>query len=91
MSLQSQPPKQIPSDTARVALAVYPKGNLYMQVFDELGPDLFTQEQFAEFYAKRGQPGYSPVQLTVVTLLQFAENLSDRQSAMMAPNVKTRS
>ena len=32
-------------------------------------------------YGTRGAPGISPAQLAVVTVLQFAENLTDRQAA----------
>jgi hypothetical protein len=37
MSLQSTPFTAVPSETARVARAVFPRGNLYMRLRDELG------------------------------------------------------
>ena len=36
---------------------------------------------FAVAYGVRGAPGMSPAQLAMVTVLQFTENLTDRQAA----------
>ena len=38
-------------------------------------------EDFSQFYPARGQPGLAPWRLALVTVLQFLENLSDRQAA----------
>lgn len=70
----------VPIDTARVARASFPKGHLYLRVADEMGP-LFTDEQFADLYPTHGQPALAPWRLAVVTILRFAEDLSDRQAA----------
>ena len=43
MSLRPHPMSTVPADTARVAQAVYPKGNPYMTLPDELG-FLYTQK-----------------------------------------------
>jgi len=80
MSLQPLIIQQVPEDTARVARAAFPKGNPYLRLYDELGP-LYADQQFAALFPTRGQPGLSPAQLAVVTVLQFAERLSDRQAA----------
>jgi transposase len=42
---------------------------------------VFTDADFADLYPRRGQPAYGPWRLTLVTLLQFREGLSDRQAA----------
>lgn len=42
---------------------------------------LFEDEQFARLYPDDGRPGLSPGQLALVSVLQFAENLSDRAAA----------
>jgi transposase len=51
-----------------------------MQMRDELGP-IFEDEQFIRLFPSRGQPAASPVRLALVTMMQFAEGLSDRQAA----------
>ena len=51
-----------------------------MRMRDELG-DLYTDELFAELFPRRGQSAESPGRLAWVTVLQFAEGLSDRQAA----------
>jgi transposase len=66
--------------TARVARAAFPGGCLAMRVRDELGP-LFADEQFAAAFGVRGRPGWSPGQLALISVLQFVENLTDRQAA----------
>ena len=80
MSLQASPIPDVPAETARVARAAFAKGNRYLTWRDELGP-LYADEQFAELFARRGQPAESPASLALVTILQFMENLSDRQAA----------
>jgi transposase len=80
MSLQPQPTDRIPDETQRVARAAFPKGNVYMRMRDELG-DLYTDGLFAELFPRRGQSAESPGRLAWVTVLQFAEGLSDRQAA----------
>jgi hypothetical protein len=51
-----------------------------MRVRDEL-PGLFADAQFVSAFGVRGKPRISPGQLALVTVLQFAENLTDRQAA----------
>src|SRR5215468_11427857 len=80
MSLQPHAIYPIPEDTQRVARAAFPHGNIYMQVADRLGP-LYHDEQFTVLFPRRGQPAEAPARLALVTLLQFAEGLSDRQAA----------
>jgi transposase len=53
---------------------------LAMRIRDELG-ELFADAEFAEAFGTRGRPGWSPGQLALVTVLQFAENLTDRAAA----------
>lgn len=80
MSVQPRPWPEVPEQTAAVARAAFPKGTLAMRVRDEL-PGLFADEQFVSAFGVRGKPGISPGQLALVTVLQFAENLTDRQAA----------
>jgi transposase len=80
MSLRPNGLMQIPAETSRVARAAFSKGCLVMRVRDALGP-LFTDEQFAELFAARGRPAWSPARLALVLVLQFVEGLTDRQAA----------
>jgi transposase len=81
MSLRlQQPVPPVPDDTARIARAAFPRGNPYLLLRDRLGP-VFDDAGFADLYPRRGQPGYTPWRLALVTLLQFREGLSDRQAA----------
>src|SRR6266851_3054616 len=70
----------IPDDTARVVRAAFPAGHPYLTLADELGA-LFTDEQFASLFPTHGQPALAPWRLALVSILQFAEGLSDRQAA----------
>ena len=47
---------------------------------DELGP-IFDDRRFAALFPRLGRPAEAPWRLALVTLLQFAERLSDRQAA----------
>lgn len=70
----------VPEATARVARAAFPKGNRYMRLRDELGV-FYKDEDFAELYPERGQSAIAPWRLTMILIMQFLENLSDRQAA----------
>jgi transposase len=80
MCLLPQTSFVIPEQTERVAGAAFPKGSLCLRIAAELGR-IFSDEQFAELFPRRGQPAEAPARLAFVTLLQYAENLSDRQAA----------
>jgi transposase len=80
MSVQPRPWPQVPAETARVAKSAFAKGALAIRVRDQLGC-WYDDAGFAPAYGVRGAPGISPAQLAVVTVLQFAENLTDRQAA----------
>ncbi len=80
MSLHPQSPGPIPAETARVARAAFPKGNSYLQMRDVLGP-IYDDTRFAPLFATRGRPAEVPWRLALITVMQFAEGLSDRQTA----------
>ena len=81
MSLQPQQPIPVPEQTARVARSAFPHGkNVYMRMRDELGA-IYDDEAFAHLFPRRGQPGETPWRLALVTIMQFAEGLSDRRAA----------
>ena len=80
MSLQAEPIFDVPELTAEIARAAFPKGNIYMQMRDDLGV-FYNDEEFADLFSHTGQPALAPWRLALVTVMQFAENLTDRQAA----------
>jgi transposase len=80
MSLPRRPLESIPAETARVARAAFPKGSLALQLRDEVGV-VYQDAAFAALFPTRGQPAAAPWRLMLVTILQFAHNLTDRQAA----------
>lgn len=71
---------ELPEETQRVARAAFPKGNPYMRMRDELG-NLYEDAVFEELFSSTGQPAIAPWRLAWITVLQFAEGLTDRQAA----------
>src|SRR4051795_3177237 len=80
MSLKPQPIGQIPELTAYVARTAFPNGNPYVALRDTLGT-FYHDERFAALFPDRGHPAEAPWRLALVTVLQFAEGLADRQAA----------
>ena len=80
MSLHAPVVYCIPDETARVAHAAFPKGNPYLRMPDVLGP-IYLNPEFAALFPTTGQPACAPAQRALVTIMQFAEGLSDRQAA----------
>ncbi len=80
MSLQPSNPLFVPEETVRVAKAIYRRGNLAMNLRDELA-GIYHDELFADLYPVVGQAAEAPWRLAVVTVLQFAEDLPDREAA----------
>jgi transposase len=80
MSMRPKPIGPVPEDTARVARAAFPKGTTYVQMREVLGA-IYNDEDFAELFEARGRPAIAPWRLALVTLMQFSEGLSDRQTA----------
>ncbi|MFJ7416502.1 IS1182 family transposase [Streptomyces sp. NPDC098077] len=80
MSLHAKKINEVPEETTRVARAAFPKGSLAMRIRDELG-ELFSDSDFAGLYPARGKPAWPPGMLALVSVMQFAEGLSDRQAA----------
>ena len=51
-----------------------------MRIRDELG-EVYADARFTAVFGVRGRPGISPGQLMRASVLQFSENLTDRQAA----------
>jgi transposase len=80
MARKPEPMGPIPQATARIAKAACPKGSPFIMMRDVLGV-LFQDEMFADLFPHEGQPALAPWRLALVTIMQFAEGLSDRQAA----------
>ncbi|MGW4031641.1 hypothetical protein ACWEFL_20405 [Streptomyces sp. NPDC004838] len=83
MSLQPEGSPKFPEQTAVVARAAFPNGSLPIRVRDRLA-EVFADEPFAASFGVRGAPGTSPTVLLLVKVLQFTEDLTDRQAVAMA-------
>src|SRR6266705_2635855 len=70
----------VPEEMARVAGAAFPKDNPYLLLRDTLGT-IFQDDDFTALFPLVGQPGLPPWRLALVTIMQFRENLADRQAA----------
>src|SRR6202521_6219860 len=53
---------------------------MYLRLHAELA-SIYEDEAFKKLFPVRGQPAEAPWRLALVTVLQFAEGLSDRQAA----------
>lgn len=72
---------EVPAETARVAQAAFPKGHIYLTVRDALG-EVFADGSFSDLFSTdTGRPAVAPGRLALITALQFAEDLSDRQTS----------
>src|SRR5258707_7008419 len=94
MSLPRDGLHPVPVETARVAHAAFPDGNVYVRLREEVGTR-FDDELFTAVYSIEGhpalhpwqpalhpwQPALHPWQLALVSVMQFMENLRDRQAA----------
>jgi transposase len=80
MSLHPEKIGPVPKETARVAHAAFPKGNLCLRLRDALGT-IYDDALFADLFSHTGQPALAPWRLALVCVLQYVEDLSDRQAA----------
>jgi transposase len=82
MSLHPQPWPEPSGEITRAVGTIYAgkRAPMPIAVRDELG-EVFADAQFAVAFADRGPEGWSPGRLLLVTVLQAAEGLTDRQAA----------
>lgn len=80
MSLHPEEIGEVPEETARIAKASFPKGNRYIRLREVLGTT-FDDSEFADLFPQRGQPAEAPWRLALVCLVQYMEELTDRQAA----------
>ena len=65
MVLHPQSIKPVPTLTRKIAQQAFPKGNLYMNLRDELGI-FYNDEDFTELYSTEGQPALRPWHLALI-------------------------
>ena len=53
--LQAQPNDSVPEETARIAHQIFPKGNRYLNLRDELG-SIYSDHNFETLFSTHGQP-----------------------------------
>jgi len=73
-------PDPVVAAAVRAAFGGKRKPPLAVTMRDRLGAWM-SDELFAAAFGARGRPGYPPAMLALVTVLQMAENLTDRQAA----------
>jgi transposase len=78
----------IPDETAALMHRVFKRGHPYLLLVEQFGT-LLDNALFAPLFDRAGQPGYSPVRLTLITILQYMEGLSDAQAAESVGNCLT--
>lgn len=72
MTLHPQPGWTIPTQTMEVATAAFPKGNVYMKMYEQMG-QLYKDKDFICLYRTHcGQLAFSPARLALITIMQFA-------------------
>ena len=80
MSMKPHGLEPIPEETRQLVERLCPKGTKVPQLRDALGP-IYSDEQFAHLFPKRGRPAEAPWRLALVRVLQAVEGLTDRQAA----------
>lgn len=78
--LQQKSISPVPEETKRVAHAAFPKGNTFITMRNEIGT-LYNDQDFEALFPTHGQPAFSPWRLALICVMQFMEELSDRQAA----------
>jgi transposase len=81
MALHARDRFSVPEETAKVARAAFPKGNIYMTMRDKLALWYKDTEYAHLFTSHEGRPAESPGRLNLVMVMQYAEGLTDRQAA----------
>jgi transposase len=72
-------PTTIPETTRAIGLAILDPNDL-CRFLGENVEELFPESLFQDLYADEGRPSVSPVILAIVSVLQFLEDLPDRQA-----------
>lgn len=79
MRPQNERERRVPEETGKIAAKALGKKHPYVVLRDELEA-IYNDEQFRDLYGYQGQDAVPPWRLAVVTVLQFAEGLTDEQA-----------
>lgn len=81
MTWRPHPLPPVPETTAAMVQAAFPKGNLSVDLRNEFGA-IYQDDLCADLYADRGHPvEVAPWRLALITVMQYIEGLTDRQTA----------
>jgi transposase len=80
MSIHPQAIAPVPEETDRVAKIAFPKGNCYLTLRDQIGT-LYSDPEFTTLFSGWRQTAIAPWRLALICILQFIEDLRDRQAA----------
>ncbi len=83
MSLKQAFPKEIPVTTREVVEAILP-ANSVCRLLGDKAAEIIDESALAAMYHETGRGGINPVLLCFVLVLQFLENLPDREAAEMS-------
>ena len=80
MSIHPQVIEPVPAETARIARLAFPNGSRFLTLRKELGT-LYDEQAFTSLFSGDGQPAIAPWRVALICLMQFIEDLTDRQAA----------
>lgn len=81
--LKTRYPSEVPSDTQAAVEPFFQPGDVYQHLGDH-APEIFDIELLESMYPNHGRPGYHPLLLLLMLILQMLEGIPDRQAARMA-------
>jgi transposase len=82
MSLKTAFPSEIPEQTREVVDAILPMDSV-CRLLGNQAEKLIDEAELSRMYHREGRGGINPVILSFVLILQFLENLPDRQAGLM--------
>jgi transposase len=83
MSLKQSFPERIPESTRRIAEALLGDDSVHKWLGEHV-PEILDEGELRQMYHTTGRGGINPVVLSIVVILQFLEDIPDRQAAQMA-------
>ncbi len=82
MSMKEVFPSEIPEETRAVVDAILPMDSVCRLLGDQ-AENLINEAELSEMYHQEGRGGINPVILSFVLILQFLDDIPDRQAGLM--------